>query len=169
MRKSLGKQIALIAVLTPLSLGACAASSVNEILIHPDAQDVQRHSFDESKSYQISYSMNLKYPATTLTDAHFARLKKLGWSRCSGYREGWESHVDASKGEGHERSVFQNVSYWSKGSTLLTVLMRYDAGVTKDNRSLDVPDNMQQNVILIQDSNPDTKEWLKLTCPERGR
>jgi hypothetical protein len=109
--------------------------------------------------------VNLKYPATALTDAHFVQLKKLGWSKCSGYREGWESHVDASKGEGRERSVFQNISYWSKGNTLLTALMKYDAGVAKDKRCLDVPDNTQQNVVLIEDSNPGTKEWLKITCP----
>ena len=158
-------QITLIAILAPLSMAACAASSIDEVLIHRNAQDVQKHSSAESKSRQISYSVNLKYPATALTDTHFTQLKKHSWSKCSGYREGWESHVDASKGEGRERSVFQNISYWSKGNTLLTVLMRYDADVAKDKRCLDMPDNMQQNVTLIEDSNPGTKEWLKITCP----
>jgi hypothetical protein len=165
MRTFARKQIALIAILAPLSMAACAASSIDEVLIHHDARDVQKLSSPESKSRQISYSVNLKYPTTALTDAHFMQLKKLGWAKCSGYREGWDSFVDASKPKGQERSVFQNMSYWTKGSTLLTILMKYDAGVTKDKRRLDAPDNTQQQVILIEDSNPGAKEWLKITCP----
>lgn len=159
------KRIALMVVLAQLSTAACATSSIEEVLIHRDARDVQKRSLPESKSLQISYSVNLKYPATALTDAHFLQLKKLGWSKCSGYREGWDSFVDASKPKGHERSVFQNMSYWSKDSTLLTIVMKYDAGVTKDKRCLDAPDNTQQQVILLEKSSPGTKEWLKITCP----
>ena len=159
------KRIALMVVLAQLSTAACAVSSVGEVLIHRDARNVQKLPLPESKSRQISYSVNLKYPATALTEAHFVQLKKLGWSKCSGYREGWESHVDASKGESRERSVFQNISYWSKGNTLLTALMKYDAGIAKDKRCLDAPDNTQQNVVLIEESNPGTKEWLKIICP----
>lgn len=105
-------------VLAQLSTAACATSSIEEVLIHRDARDVQKRSLPESKSLQISYSVNLKYPATALTDAHFLQLKKLGWSKCSGYREGWDSFVDASKPKGHERSVFQKMSYWSKDSNV---------------------------------------------------
>lgn len=82
------KRIALMVVLAQLSTAACATSSIEEVLIHRDARDVQKRSLPESKSLQISYSVNLKYPATALTDAHFLQLKKLGWSKCSGYREG---------------------------------------------------------------------------------
>lgn len=57
------------------------------------------------------------------------------------------------------------MSYWSKDSTLLTIVMKYDAGVTKDKRCLDAPDNTQQQVILLEKSSLGTKEWLKITCP----
>lgn len=165
MRTFARKHIALVAAVAPLSMTACASSSVDEVLIHRDALNVQKHLSADSKSRQVSYHVNLNYPATALTNVQFTKLKRLGWLKCSGYREGWESYVDASKGEGREQSVFQNISYWSKGSTLLTVLMRYDTGVAKDKRPLAAPDNTQQNVILIKDSNPGTKEWLKITCP----
>ncbi len=167
MMTRIRKRIALIAVLVPLSTIACAASSIDEVLIHSDARNVQKRSSPESKTRQISYRVDLKYPTTALTDAHFMKLKKLGWSKCSGYREGWDSFVDASKLKGQERTVFQNMSYWFKGSTLLTVAMKYDASVTKNKGRLDVPDNTQQQVILLEDSNPGTKEWLKITCPTR--
>jgi hypothetical protein len=162
------KQIMLFAVLVPLSMAACATSSIDEILIHRDARDVEKHSFPESKARQISYSMNLKYPATALTDTHFTKLKTLGWTKCTGtgYREGWDSFVDASKGEGRERSVYQNVSHWSKGNTLLIIIMAYDADITKDKTCLDAPYNTRQNVTLIENSNPGTKESLKITCPK---
>jgi hypothetical protein len=165
MKTRTGKRITLLVVVASLTTAACAVSSIDEVLIRPDARDVQKHSFAENKSRQISYGVDLKYPATALTDAHFAQLKKMGWAKCSGYREGWENFVDASKPKGQERTVFQNMSYWSKGKTLLTVAMRYDAGVTKDKNRLDVPDNTRQQVILLEDSNPGTKEWLKITCP----
>lgn len=156
---------ALLIALISLPIAACADSSVDKILIHPDAQDMQKRTFADSKSRQISYSVNLKYPATVLTDVHFMQLRKTGWSKCSGYREGWDSFIDASRPKGQERTVFQNTSYWSKGNTLLTIVMRYDAGVTKGQGRLDVPDNTQQQVILLEDNNAGTKEWLKITCP----
>lgn len=157
-------RLALSAVLVSLSVAAYAAPSIDEALVHRDARDVQKLSFPESKSRQISYSVNLKYPATALTDADFVQLKKIGWSKCSGYREGWDSFVDASN-PGHERTVFQHMSYWSKGGTLLTVMMKYEAGVSKDKGRLDTPDKTQQQVILLENSSPGTKEWLKITCP----
>jgi len=165
MKTRAGKRIALLVVLASLTTAACAVSSIDEVLIRPDARDVQKRSFAESKSRQISYSVNLKYPTTALTEAHFAQLKKIGWSKCSGYREGWDNFVDASKPKGQERTVFQNVSYWSRGNKLLTVLMKYDSSVTKDMNSLDTPDNTQQLIVLLEDSNPGTKDWLKITCP----
>lgn len=164
-KKCRGRTLTLLAVLGSLSTAACGASSIDEVLVRSDARDVKKHSFAESKSRQISYSVDVTYPATAVTDVHFAQLKKMGWAKCSGYGEGWVNFVDASKPKGQERTVFQNMSYWSKGKTLLTVAMRYDAGVTKDKNRLDAPDNTQQQVVLLEDGNPDAKEWLKISCP----
>ena len=77
IRTRIRRRIALMAVLVTLSTAACAVSSIDEVLIHRDAQNLQKHLFSESKSRQISYSVNLEYPATALTDAHFMQLKKI--------------------------------------------------------------------------------------------
>lgn len=164
MKTSLGKQIALISVLVPLSMAACVTSDIDEILIHREARDVQKHSFTGGKIRNISYIMDITYPATALTEAHFVQLKKLGWSKCSGYREGWESHVDSSRGEGRDRRVFRNFSYWYKGDTLLTVIMSYDSDLTGSVHCLNPPDNTRQSVSLIEDSNLSAKDGLGITC-----
>jgi hypothetical protein len=157
----------LPAVLSSLLTGcAVATSSIEQALIREDARNVQRLSFPESKTKQISYDVELVYPGTALADSHFAQLTKLGWSKCYGYREGWESYIDASK-EGHERSVFQNLSYWYKDKALLTIAMRYDASAAPDKRRLDAPDNRWQRVVILEDHNPGAKEWLKISCPKQ--
>jgi len=157
--------LASLMLCMPLST-ACADSSIDELVIHRDARDVKKYSFPESNSRQISYSVNLKYPATALTDATFAEIKKLGWSKCSGYPGKWDSYVDASKGKDREQTIFQNNSYWFKGTTLLTISMRYYAGVTKNTHRLKVPDNTQQQVVVLENTNPVVKEKLGITCPQ---
>jgi len=145
-----------------------ADASVDELLVRRDARDVKKYSIPEGNSRQISYSVNLKYPETALTDATFAELEKRGWSKCSGYRAGWDSYVDASKGKDREGTVFQNNSYWFKGSTMLTISMRYYAGVAKGSHRLKVPDNTQQQVVVLENGNPGVKEKLGITCTQRS-
>lgn len=149
----------------PFSM-AWADSSIDELLIRRGARDVKKYSFPEGNSRQISYGMNLKYPATALTDATFVELEKRGWSKCSGYSIGWDSYVDASNGKDREQTVFQNNSYWFRGTTLLTISMRYYAGVAKGGHRVGVPDNTQQQVVVLENSNPGVKEKLGLTCPQ---
>jgi hypothetical protein len=156
------RMLALTMVFVPLMV-ACSDPSMDEVLIVRDARDVKRYS--ENNSSQISYSVDLKYPAKAFADSTFADLKKRGWSKCSGYSEGWDSFVDASKGEGREQTVFQSNSYWFKDGTLLTLSMRYYAAVAKDKRRLDAPDNAQQQVVVLQNKNPGVKEKLGITCP----
>ena len=103
-----------------------------------------------------------------ITNVTFAKLEKRGWSKCSGYDRGWYHFVDASIPT-HKQTIFQNNSYWFKDSTLLTISMRYFAGVTKDGRRLQDPDNTQQHVVVIETSYPGVKEKLGLTCPEVSR
>jgi hypothetical protein len=144
---------------------ACSTSTaaIDELLIHREARDVKKRS--EINWRQISYSVDIKYPGTALTDATFAQMKKLGWSKCSGYPDGWDRFVDASKGEGREQTVFQNNSYWFKDGVLVTISMRYYAGVTKDKRRVDSPDNARQQVVVIENRNQGVKEKLGITCP----
>src|ERR1044071_1144882 len=159
------KMLALAMVFAPLVV-ACSDSSMDEVLIVRDARDVKKYS--ENNSSQISYSVDLKYPAKALTDSAFAELKKRGWSKCSGYREDWDSFVDASRGEGREQTVFQSNSYWFKDGVLLTASMRYYGGVAKDKRRLDAPDNAQQQVIVLENKNPGVQQKHRGGCPSNA-
>jgi hypothetical protein len=156
-------KLVALSVLLVLLIGGCSNSVIDELLMHREARDVKKYS--ETNWRQISYSMDRKYPATALADATFAEMRKLGWSKCTGYREGWDHFVDATQGEGREQTVFQNNSHWFKDGTLVTISMRYYAGVTKDKRRVDTPDNDQQQVVLLENKNPGMKEKLGITCP----
>lgn len=158
------RQAALACSLAALAAAACAASPIEAVLIHPQARDVQRHAFPESKSRQVSYRVQLQYPQTAVSGANFKQLEELGWTRCSGPPEGWDNYIDASKGEDRKEAVFQNLSHWSKGEALLTIVMRYYADVTDDRRRLDAPGNTEQHVVVLEDNNPDVKKSLNISC-----
>lgn len=143
---------------------ACAQLTVEKALVVKGAYELQKHTFTDGKARQIYYKANLKYPDTALTDHQFKQLEKLGWLRCSGYREGWDNYVDAAKGEGHEKTTHQNNTYWAKGNRLLLTTMRYYSGVTKSKRRLRFPDNTVQHVIILIDSDPGMEEHLGISC-----
>ena len=130
---------AVACALIALSQTSCANSGLDAILIHPNARDVQRHEYPLSKSRQTSYRVELKYPETAVSASAFFKLKALGWAKCSTPQEGWNSLVDASRGEEHKETVFQNMSYWKNNNALLSIVMRYSAGVDKAGHQLEAP------------------------------
>ena len=163
-KDTMKKLLVLIFLVSPFSF-VHAEQLLDKVLIRSDALEVRKISFPENNGRQINYKLSLEYPITALMDENFQQLKKLGWSRCSGYHKGWENYVDSSKGDGLERSVFQNNIYWFKSGTLLTISMRYYAGVTKNKQCLEVPDNTQQHVVVLENSAKGIKEKLGITCP----
>lgn len=152
-----------ISLATLISI-ACAQSSIECIAVPPNAQGVHRQRATGSGSTEISYNVELPYPQTSVTSQSFTDLKSRGWSKCSGYDSGWTSHVDASPGVAHERTVFQNVSYWSKGKALLSIVMIYYAGTTPQGAPLAAPTNAKQFVAITEDFDPSVKSTLKLMC-----
>jgi hypothetical protein len=155
--------VAVIGCVFPLS---GAASSYEEVPIPAAAQDVHRSYSNESKWREISYHVRFPYPQTAISDSDFKRLENRGWLQCSGYHVGWDSYVDASRGSGHDRTVFQNVSYWSKGSALLAIAIIYYAGVTKEGWVVANPGNTNQYVSVIEyhNHNEAIEKALKLSC-----
>jgi hypothetical protein len=151
-------------VLFATLISGCSNSEIDALPMPRDARNVKKYS--ETNWRQISYDVEMKYPTTAFTESTFAEMKKLGWSKCSGHQEGWDHFVDTTQGEGQERTVFQNNSYWFKDGALVTVSMRYYAGVTKDKRRVDVPDSAQQQVVVLENKNAGVKEKLGITCPQ---
>lgn len=142
----------------------CTSSPIDELPIPADARDTHRQSFSDSKSKELSYRLERPYPQDSPSPEQTKLLIVQGWTKCSGPSVGWDSYVDASRGLGHERTVFQNVTYWSKGDALLMIASFYYGGVTHDSRAVKVPGNSDEFVALSEDHNPAVKEKLKLTC-----
>jgi hypothetical protein len=65
---------------------------------------------------------------------------------------------------GHEITVFQTVTYWSKGYALLMIASFYYGGVAQNGRPVDRPGNSDEFVVISEDHNPQVKGKLKLTC-----
>lgn len=159
------KSLSVFSVLAASLIVGCStptSSEIDELLVHREARDLKRYS--ETNWRQISYVVDVKYPGTALTDTTFAEMTKRGWSKCSGHHAGWDHFVDATKGEGNEQTVFQNNTHWFKDGTLVTVSMRYYAGVTNKKLRIDMPDNTQQHVVVLENKNPGVKEQLGLKC-----
>lgn len=159
------KKLVTFSILAASLIVGCStptSSEIDELLVQRQARDLKR--FSETNWRQISYVVDVKYPGTTLTDATFAEMTKRGWSKCSGHRVGWDHFVDATKGDGDEQTVFQNNSHWFKNGALVTVSMRYYAGVTNKKLRVDAPDNTQQHVVVLENKNPGVKEQLGLKC-----
>jgi hypothetical protein len=143
---------------------ACMASSIDDVPVPANAQDVHSSYYQESKSREVSYRVQLPYPQTAISDADLRRLENHGWSECSGFRKGWDHYVDASHGTGHNQTVFQNVSFWSNGDSLLMIVMRYYGPVTANDREVTDPGNSDQYVAVTEDHDPAIKAALKVTC-----
>jgi hypothetical protein len=142
----------------------CAASSIEDIPIPPDARDVHRQSAEGSMSREMFYRIDRAYgPDSALTD-QLNVLRTQGWTKCSGYIIGWNRYVDASHGPGQERTVFQNVTYWSKGKSLIMIASFYYGGVTLEGRPVLQPENSNEFVAITEDQDPAVKRALKLRC-----
>jgi hypothetical protein len=152
------------AILCAFCAASCIASPIDELPIPPDARDIHRQSFTDAKSRELSYRIERPYPQESPTAEQSKMLAVQGWTRCSGATVGWDSFVDASRGSGHERTVFQNVSYWSRGDALLMIAALYYGKVDPSGRPVSTPGNSAEFVAISEDHNPAVREKLKLTC-----
>lgn len=143
---------------------SCIASPIDQMPIPPDARNVHRQSFVDSKSTELSYRLERPYPQDSPSAEQAKALAAGGWAKCSGPVVGWDSYVDGSHGKERERTVFQNVTYWSNGDALLMIASFYYGPVAENGRPVQVPGNASEFVAITEDHNPQVKEKLKLTC-----
>ncbi len=118
------------------------------MLVH-GAYDVREYKSNDGRRLQISYKVNLDYPALAITSTHYQELVRQGWVECMGTKERWDRYTDASTAE--EKIVHQYIKSWSNGTQLLTIVMRYESVPTKDPAIPPSPTNSIQNVILLLD------------------
>lgn len=147
-----------------LSFPALAVEIEEQFLIVDGAKTVEEYRFGPTY-WQISYSVDLKFPWLAVDEPQWQRLAAAGWTRCEDRQAGWDSFEDVSKDPA--RVIHQRMSDWIKGNRHITILMRYYStprGGTQDA----VPDNTNQRVFLLFNDDmkgSDTIRWLDLKCP----
>jgi hypothetical protein len=160
------RSISRAVIVWALCAGTCIASTIDQMPIPPDARNVHRQTFADSNSKELSYQVERPYPQDS-PSAEQSRVLAAGrWAKCVGPIDGWDSYVDASRGKEHERTVFQNVSYWSRGDAVLMMASFYYGPVAENGRPVQAPGNTSEFVAITEDDNPQVKEKLKLTCPK---
>lgn len=142
-------------LLIGLGLSFCSQSkaSILRSMVVQGAYDVRDYKSTDGGRLQISYNVNLDYPAFAVTDTHYQELRRRGWAECTGTKNVWDSYPDMSADNG--KIVHQYIKSWSKGTQFLTIIMRYQSALTKDLKSSSHPDNNVQNVILLLDKYDD--------------
>jgi hypothetical protein len=152
-----------------MSNAAKAAPAEEALLIPEQAQDLFLMTRGPA-SRQISYTMELTYPARAIGEAQWKRLRDAGWVRCRSLDPGqeeantdWIHFVDGTVSP--KRTVHQHLSNWSKGDQMIMISLRYYSS-TRDGNRRSKPDNRDQHVDLIFDDHhsPEMAEWLQLDC-----
>jgi hypothetical protein len=161
--------VILAAIWTGWLHGAVQAAPEEEaLLIVKGAQhfEVQRQS---TTSKQISYTLDLAYPARAIGEPQWEQLKKMGWTRCRALDPGqeaanadWFSFEDISVTPG--RTVHQHLTNWARGDQMIGIALRYYSNMQAGPR----PDNTEQHVYVFFDDEHgrEMAEWLQLDCSE---
>jgi hypothetical protein len=149
-----------------VSNAAQAAPKEEALLVAEDAQDLILFRRSEV-SRQISYTMDLAYPARAVGEPQWGQLRKDGWTRCRSVdrdeeaaNSDWISYEDISVTP--KRRIYAHLTHWFKDNQMIMVSLRYYSAA----QSGAVPDNTEQHVNLVfdDDHGREIAEWLKLDC-----
>jgi hypothetical protein len=160
--------IAAFAILL-VSSGAHAAETEEALLVVDGAQNPSRIPRSPG-SRQISYTMNLEYPARAVGEPQWNQLGETGWVRCRSVdpdqevaNRDWVDFVDGTKTP--ERTVHQHLTHWFKGNQMIMISLRYYSG-TRNGHAKSRPDNTEQRVDLVfdDDHGREMATWLQLDC-----
>jgi hypothetical protein len=119
---------------------------------------------------QISYTMELTYPARAIGDQQWEQLRQNGWVQCNSVvpnqaaaNSDWDHFSDASVTP--NRTIHQHLTNWFKGDQLITISLRYYSG-TRNGYAKSTPDNAGQHVDLIfhDEHGREAAEWVQLDC-----
>jgi hypothetical protein len=118
-------------------------------------------------SKQVSYTVNLAYPARAIGEPQWEQLKKTGWTRCHSIDSGqeqanadWVSFGDISVTPA--RMIHQHLTNWARGDQMIGIGLRYYSDMRAESR----PDNTEQHVCIFFDDEHgrEMAEWLQVDC-----
>lgn len=143
------------------------ASAEEALLIAKDAKGLflLRHS---DVYRQISYTMDLEYPARAIGEPQWKQLRNTGWVRCRSLDPNqeaanydWVDFIDGTVTP--ERIIHQHLTHWLRGDQMITISLRY---YSARHGSHARPDNTEQHVDLIFEDGHgrEAAEWLRVDC-----
>ena len=134
--------------------GAYSAAEEQALLIVDGAQNLFRVPRSDV-SRQISYTIDLQYPARAIGEPQWEQLRDRGWIKCRHADVGvesanhdWISFADISETPG--RTIHRHVTHWFKGDQLIMIGLSYYSA-TRNGHPRSRPDNTEQHVDLFFD------------------
>lgn len=116
-------------------------------LVVQDAVDKEVLRSQNGKRLQISYKVNLPFPAAAIGKDEAQRLQHEGWKPCAGGNTDWGVVADAQE----KRLVHQLTRHWIRDGDLLTANMRYLSPLAEPVRQGTLPEGSVQHVTILLD------------------
>ena len=144
-----------------------------EILIHPDAVDIERdyhlriRNLKEYRYWSVKYNVNVTYPETAVDEGRRAALHDRGWVKCEGRSDPWRGSVDTLRGS-NRTCRFQRLDHLAKGKLLVSIQHSYTDQYSEEVPNCpETPTNTLQEVLIVFSEPYDMEKVIKrrgLTC-----
>ena len=144
-----------------------------EVLIHPDAVDIERgyslgiSNSEEFKTWLAKYTVNLNYPEMAVDEGQRNALYDVGWVSCEDQSYTWERHVVVLQDNSRRCDVL-HLSHLVKGNLYVSIVLSYTDQWSEENYNCSKsPTNTSQGVSVTIIENFDVEGLIKrqgLTC-----
>lgn len=134
--------IVLVACTSP-----SAPESVQGLLVAENAFEVHERSIAERAVTQLTYKVRLEFPKQAIGPERVTALRGKKWVECS-TSSNWEGFLD--KATSPERYTHQAQRVFVRQNELLVAGMLYYSRPPDGKKSLPMPDNNEQNVVVMK-------------------
>lgn len=141
------------------------------VLTVKGAQDVEQLDLPKIGAKQLNYTVTLTFPKKAIDQPEYERLKNLGWTECTGRKEGWRSFQDISD-RNRASCVWQHDKNFTKGNNLLLLTLRYRSLLGENKECSSVPELSNQSVAVMDYRNSTGSRQLQdlgLSCSASGQ
>lgn len=137
-----------------------------EILVHPDAIEVELYHGLFSNPPGVEYKVNMTYPEMAIDGPRRNALFDLGWKECRYWSDTWQVFMDERRAD-NPHCKYQDIRYLVKGSSLMLITLSYTDEVTENNSCSKTPANTLQTVSVMTLEDVDVESEIKrlgVTC-----
>jgi len=130
---------------------------VDALPVYQGAYDIDKRKLGRESNQQLSFRVTETYPSNEVLNFYDKYFSGVGWKKCTGNIERWQSFVDAANGP--EQLVHQIARYFVKEDErrLSTVFIQYRS----ESKGKAEPDNDVQNVFILMQKDIDLEKTLQ--------